>query len=159
MKEDNLWFTILILGVEMLKKILSGFLAIAITLSVLPFISVFAATSPDGVDLTKSAARVGSDEWEVTLKVDGNETAKKPTVDVVLLLDNSYSMYDVVYTGQDTTRIARLKTVAKNFVTELAWYTATTKVGIVTFESTATSLPLTDVTNLTSLNKATIIVV
>lgn len=106
-----------------LNRALSVLLAVLMLLSVLP-VAAFAEDKAEtegqlawdaegSVKLTKTAeATVNTHEWEVTLGIEGMNTPAYS--DIVLVLDNSSSMYYTVENGTGTTPIITNSKVAKD---------------------------------------------
>lgn len=77
--------------------------------------------------LDKKAVALLNDLWEVTLKIQGKNY--KTTSDVVLIIDNSNSMYN------DASRIKNTKIAAKEFGEELLKVGSTTRLAVVVYGS------------------------
>ena len=101
-----------------IKRTLAALLTVVLTLALLGE-AVFADNSEQpvwpeegAIQLSKSAAAVEGKEntWEVTLGIQGKNY--KTTSDVVLVIDNSNSMYD-------NSRMAKTKAAANAFVDTL----------------------------------------
>ncbi|UUM13243.1 VWA domain-containing protein [Clostridiaceae bacterium HFYG-1003] len=77
--------------------------------------------------LDKKAVALPDDLWEVTLKIQGKNY--KTTSDVVLIIDNSNSMYN------DASRIKNTKIAAKEFGEKLLKVGSTTRLAVVVYGS------------------------
>ena len=96
------------------------------------------------IKLDKDAVAVaGKDEWEVTLQIQGKNY--KTTSDVVLVIDNSNSMYN-----NQSTRAANTKTAAEAFVNQLLTENSTTRIAVVVF---GTGVPNNNVTGFYSFDQ------
>ncbi len=106
-----------------LNRALSVLLAVLMLLSVLP-VAAFAEDKADtegqpawdaegSVNLTKTATATGNThEWEVTLGIEGKNTPAYS--DIVLVLDNSSSMYYTTVNNAGATSIIKASKVAKD---------------------------------------------
>ena len=148
----------------MSKKIVAMLMAVAMAFSLLP-VTAFAtgeesnktyndkdtATQETGVTASKTASANGDETYTITLKVDGTtktETGKQNLpADIVLVVDTSTSMNDLVWTGsglQYTTRLAIAKTAAANFASGLMDASGAIQIGLYDFSgSNRTNVPLT----------------
>lgn len=115
-----------------IKRTLAALLTVVLTLALLGE-AVFADNSEQpvwpeegAIQLSKSAAAVEGKEntWEVTLGIQGKNY--KTTSDVVLVIDNSNSMYD-------NSRMAKTKAVANAFVDTLLTEESTTRIALVVY--------------------------
>lgn len=115
-----------------IKRTLAALLIVVLTLALLGE-AVFADNSEQPVwpeegtiQLSKSAAAVEGKEntWEVTLGIQGKNY--KTTSDVVLVIDNSNSMYD-------NSRMAKTKAAANAFVDTLLTEESTTRIALVVY--------------------------
>lgn len=115
-----------------IKRTLAALLAVVLTLALLGE-AVFADNSEQpvwpeegAIQLSKSAAAVEGKEntWEVTLGIQGKNY--KTTSDVVLVIDNSNSMYD-------NSRMAKTKAAANAFVGTLLTEESTTRIALVVY--------------------------
>ena len=115
-----------------IKRTLAALLAVVLTLALLGE-AVFADNSEQpvwpeegAIQLSKSAAAVEGKEntWEVTLGIQGKNY--KTTSDVVLVIDNSNSMYD-------NSRMAKTKAAANAFVDTLLTEESTTRIALVVY--------------------------
>lgn len=125
-----------------MKKLLAIILAALIVLCILPT-AAFAEGNDNSVPvwpeegsihLEKSAEKANipgfNDAWEITLKVSGKNY--NTTSDVVLVIDNSNSMYE-------DGRMAKTKTAAKAFVDKLLTEDSSTRIAVVVFNLKATN--------------------
>ena len=115
-----------------IKRTLAALLTVVLTLTLLGE-AVFADNSEQpvwpeegAIQLSKSAAAVEGKEntWEVTLGIQGKNY--KTTSDVVLVIDNSNSMYD-------NSRMAKTKAAANAFVDTLLTEDSTTRIALVVY--------------------------
>ena len=115
-----------------IKRTLAALLIVVLTLALLGE-AVFADNSDQpvwpeegAIQLSKSAAAVEGKEntWEVTLGIQGKNY--KTTSDVVLVIDNSNSMYD-------NSRMAKTKAAANAFVDTLLTEESTTRIALVVY--------------------------
>lgn len=115
-----------------IKRTLAALLTVVLTLALLGE-AVFADNSEQpvwpeegAIQLSKSAAAVEGKEntWEVTLDIQGKNY--KTTSDVVLVIDNSNSMYD-------NSRMAKTKAAANAFVDTLLTEESTTRIALVVY--------------------------
>lgn len=115
-----------------IKRTLAALLIVVLTLALLGE-AVFADNSEQpvwpeegAIQLSKSAAAVEGKEntWEVTLGIQGKNY--KTTSDVVLVIDNSNSMYD-------NSRMAKTKAAANAFVDTLLTEVSTTRIALVVY--------------------------
>lgn len=115
-----------------IKRTLAALLTVVLTLALLGE-AVFAGNSEQpvwpeegAIQLSKSAAAVEGKEntWEVTLGIQGKNY--KTTSDVVLVIDNSNSMYD-------NSRMAKTKAAANAFVDTLLTEESTTRIALVVY--------------------------
>ena len=115
-----------------IKRTLPALLTVVLTLALLGE-AVFADNSEQpvwpeegAIQLSKSAAAVEGNEntWEVTLGIQGKNY--KTTSDVVLVIDNSNSMYD-------NSRMAKTKAAANAFVDTLLTEDSTTRIALVVY--------------------------
>lgn len=115
-----------------IKRTLAALLTVVLTLALLGE-AVFADNSEQpvwpeegAIQLSKSAAAVEGKEntWEVTLGIQGKNY--KTTSDVVLVIDNSNSMYD-------NSRMAKTKAAANAFVDTLLTEDSTTRIALVVY--------------------------
>ena len=115
-----------------IKRTLAALLIVVLTLALLGE-AVFAGNSEQpvwpeegAIQLSKSAAAVEGKEntWEVTLGIQGKNY--KTTSDVVLVIDNSNSMYD-------NSRMAKTKAAANAFVDTLLTEESTTRIALVVY--------------------------
>lgn len=115
-----------------IKRTLAALLIVVLTLALLGE-AVFADNSEQpvwpeegAIQLSKSAAAVEGKEntWEVTLGIQGKNY--KTTSDVVLVIDNSNSMYD-------NSRMAKTKAAANAFVDTLLTEDSTTRIALVVY--------------------------
>lgn len=115
-----------------IKRTLAALLTVVLTLALLGE-AVFADNSEQpvwpeegAIQLSKSAAAVEGKEntWEVTLGIQGKNY--KTTSDVVLVIDNSNSMYD-------NSRMAKTKAAANAFVDTLLTEESTTRIALVVY--------------------------
>ena len=120
-----------------IKRTLAALLTVVLTLALLGE-AVFADNSEQpvwpeegAIQLSKSAAAVEGKEntWEVTLGIQGKNY--KTTSDVVLVIDNSNSMYD-------NSRMAKTKAAANAFVDTLLTEESTTRIALVVYNLTET---------------------
>lgn len=119
------------------KKILSALLAVVMLLSMIP--TAFAAVGDDNttgqpvwpsegaihLDKTAQAIDGKTDQWEVTLSIEGKNY--KTTSDVVLVIDNSNSMWNTA------TRMTNTKKAAKAFASKLLTEGSTTRIAVVVY--------------------------
>ena len=115
-----------------IKRTLAALLTVVLTLALLGE-AVFADNSEQpvwpeegAIQLSKSAAAVEGKEntWEVTLGIQGKNY--KTTSDVVLVIDNSNSMYD-------NSRMTKTKAAANAFVDTLLTEDSTTRIALVVY--------------------------
>lgn len=115
-----------------IKRTLAALLTVVLTLALLGE-AVFADNSEQpvwpeegAIQLSKSAAAVEGKEntWEVTLGIQGKNY--KTISDVVLVIDNSNSMYD-------NSRMAKTKVAANAFVDTLLTEESTTRIALVVY--------------------------
>lgn len=115
-----------------IKRLLAALLAAVLTLALLGG-AVFADPSgqpvwPEegAIQLSKTASAIAGREntWEVTLGIQGKNY--KTTSDVVLVIDNSNSMYD----GD---RMTKTKAAANAFVDSLLTEDSTTRIALVVY--------------------------
>lgn len=115
-----------------IKRTLAALLIVVLTLALLGE-AVFVDNSEQpvwpeegAIQLSKSAAAVEGKEntWEVTLGIQGKNY--KTTSDVVLVIDNSNSMYD-------NSRMAKTKAAANAFVDTLLTEESTTRIALVVY--------------------------
>ena len=115
-----------------IKRTHAALLIVVLTLALLGE-AVFADNSEQpvwpeegAIQLSKSAAAVEGKEntWEVTLGIQGKNY--KTTSDVVLVIDNSNSMYD-------NSRMAKTKAAANAFVDTLLTEESTTRIALVVY--------------------------
>ena len=115
-----------------IKRTLAALLIVVLTLALLGE-AVFADNSEQpvwpeegAIQLSKSAAAVEGKEntWEVTLGIQGKNY--KTTSDVVLVIDNSNSMYD-------NSRMVKTKAAANAFVDTLLTEESTTRIALVVY--------------------------
>lgn len=115
-----------------IKRTLAALLTVVLTLALLGE-AVFADNSEQpvwpeegAIQLSKSAAAIEGKEntWEVTLGIQGKNY--KTTSDVVLVIDNSNSMYD-------NSRMAKTKAAANAFVDTLLTEDSTTRIALVVY--------------------------
>ena len=120
-----------------IKRTPAALLTVVLTLALLGE-AVFADNSEQpvwpeegAIQLSKSAAAVEGKEntWEVTLGIQGKNY--KTTSDVVLVIDNSNSMYD-------NSRMAKTKAAANAFVDTLLTEESTTRIALVVYNLTET---------------------
>ena len=120
-----------------IKRTLAALLTVVLTLALLGE-AVFADNSEQpvwpeegAIQLSKSAAAVEGKEntWEVTLGIQGKNY--KTTSDVVLVIDNSNSMYD-------NSRMTKTKAAANAFVDTLLTEDSTTRIALVVYNLTET---------------------
>ncbi len=137
----------------MKMRIAALLLALVLAVSVLPFgaaalqtagrADLTAATlgQPDwpnegAVYLNKDAQPTGSlNEYEVTLTIQGKNY--KTTSDVVLVIDNSNSMYETNNVSND--RMVKTKLAAKAFADKLLTEGSSTRIALVVFENEVSS--------------------
>ena len=125
-----------------MKKLLAIILAALIVLCILPT-AAFAEGNDNSVPvwpeegsihLEKSAEKANiagfNDAWEITLKVSGKNY--KTTSDVVLVIDNSNSMYE-------DGRMAKTKTAAIAFANELLTEGSSTRIALVVYATNVRS--------------------
>ena len=125
-----------------MKKLLAIILAALMVLCILPT-AAFAEGNDNSVPvwpeegsihLEKSAEKANiagfNDAWEITLKVSGKNY--KTTSDVVLVIDNSNSMYD-------DGRMAKTKTAAIAFANELLTEGSSTRIALVVYATNVRS--------------------
>lgn len=119
------------------KRIAALLLALVMVVGMLP--TVFAvdgapeqSAQPEwpnegSINLNKDALAVENttDQWEVTLTIEGKNY--KTTSDVVLVIDNSHSMWNT------STRIQNTKTAAKAFAAKLLTEGSTTRIAVVVY--------------------------
>lgn len=119
------------------KRIIALLLALVMVVGMLP--TVFAvdgapeqSAQPEwpnegSINLNKDALAVEgkTDQWEVTLTIEGKNY--KTTSDVVLVIDNSNSMWNT------STRIQNTKTAAKAFAAKLLTEGSTTRIAVVVY--------------------------
>ena len=120
-----------------IKRTLAALLTVVLTLALLGE-AVFADNSEQpvwpeegAIQLSKSAAAVEGKEntWEVTLGIQGKNY--KPTSDVVLVIDNSNSMYPSETSKED--RMTKTKAAANAFVDTLLTEDSTTRIALVVY--------------------------
>lgn len=120
-----------------IKRTLAALLTVVLTLALLGE-AVFADNSEQpvwpeegAIQLSKSAAAVEGKEntWEVTLGIQGKNY--KTTSDVVLVIDNSNSMYPSKTSKED--RMAKTKAAANAFVDTLLTEDSTTRIALVVY--------------------------
>ena len=125
-----------------IKRTLAALLAAVLTLALLGG-AVFADNSEQpvwpeegAIQLSKSAAAVEGKEntWEVTLGILGKNY--KTTSDVVLVIDNSNSMYPSETSKED--RMTKTKAAANAFVDTLLTEDSTTRIALVVYNLTET---------------------
>lgn len=125
-----------------MKKVVATLLAALMVLCILPT-AAFAEGNDNSVPvwpeegsihLEKSAEKANitgfNDAWEITLKVSGKNY--KTTSDVVLVIDNSNSMYE-------DGRMTKTKTAAKAFVDKLLTEDSSTRIAVVVFNLKVTN--------------------
>lgn len=120
-----------------IKRTLAALLTVVLTLALLGE-AVFADNSEQpvwpeegAIQLSKSAAAVEGKEntWEVTLGIQGKNY--KTTSDVVLVIDNSNSMYPSKTSKED--RMTKTKAAANAFVDTLLTEESTTRIALVVY--------------------------
>lgn len=120
-----------------IKRTLAALLIVVLTLALLGE-AVFADNSEQpvwpeegAIQLSKSAAAVEGKEntWEVTLGIQGKNY--KTTSDVVLVIDNSNSMYPSETSKED--RMTKTKAAANAFVDTLLTEDSTTRIALVVY--------------------------
>ena len=120
-----------------IKRTLAALLTVVLTLALLGE-AVFADNSEQpvwpeegAIQLSKSAAAVEGKEntWEVTLGIQGKNY--KTTSDVVLVIDNSNSMYPSKTSKED--RMTKTKAAANAFVDTLLTEDSTTRIALVVY--------------------------
>lgn len=120
-----------------IKRTLAALLTVVLTLALLGE-AVFADNSEQpvwpeegAIQLSKSAAAVEGKEntWEVTLGIQGKNY--KTTSDVVLVIDNSNSMYPSETSKED--RMTKTKAAANAFVDTLLTEENTTRIALVVY--------------------------
>ena len=120
-----------------IKRTLAALLIVVLTLALLGE-AVFADNSEQpvwpeegAIQLSKSAAAVEGKEntWEVTLGIQGKNY--KTTSDVVLVIDNSNSMYPSKTSKED--RMSKTKAAANAFVDTLLTEDSTTRIALVVY--------------------------
>lgn len=120
-----------------IKRTLAALLIVVLTLALLGE-AVFADNSEQpvwpeegAIQLSKSAAAVEGKEntWEVTLGIQGKNY--KTTSDVVLVIDNSNSMYPSETSKED--RMTKTKAAANAFVDTLLTEESTTRIALVVY--------------------------
>lgn len=120
-----------------IKRTLAALLTVVLTLALLGE-AVFADNSEQpvwpeegAIQLSKSAAAVEGKEntWEVTLGIQGKNY--KTTSDVVLVIDNSNSMYPSETSKED--RMTKTKAAANAFVDTLLTEDSTTRIALVVY--------------------------
>lgn len=120
-----------------IKRTLAALLIVVLTLTLLGE-AVFADNSEQpvwpeegAIQLSKSAAAVEGKEntWEVTLGIQGKNY--KTTSDVVLVIDNSNSMYPSKTSKED--RMTKTKAAANAFVDTLLTEDSTTRIALVVY--------------------------
>lgn len=120
-----------------IKRTLAALLTVVLTLALLGE-AVFADNSEQpvwpeegAIQLSKSAAAVEGKEntWEVTLGIQGKNY--KTTSDVVLVIDNSNSMYPSETSKED--RMTKTKAAANAFVDTLLTEESTTRIALVVY--------------------------
>ena len=120
-----------------IKRTLAALLTVVLTLALLGE-AVFADNSAQpvwpeegAIQLSKSAAAVEGKEntWEVTLGIQGKNY--KTTSDVVLVIDNSNSMYPSKTSKED--RMTKTKAAANAFVDTLLTEESTTRIALVVY--------------------------
>lgn len=125
-----------------IKRTLAALLTVVLTLALLGE-AVFADNSEQpvwpeegAIQLSKSAAAVEGKEntWEVTLGIQGKNY--KTTSDVVLVIDNSNSMYPSKTSKED--RMTKTKAAANAFVDTLLTEESTTRIALVVYNLTET---------------------
>ena len=125
-----------------IKRTLAALLIVVLTLALLGE-AVFADNSEQpvwpeegAIQLSKSAAAVEGKEntWEVTLGIQGKNY--KTTSDVVLVIDNSNSMYPSKTSKED--RMTKTKAAANAFVDTLLTEDSTTRIALVVYNLTET---------------------
>lgn len=125
-----------------IKRTLAALLTVVLTLALLGE-AVFADNSEQpvwpeegAIQLSKSAAAVEGKEntWEVTLDIQGKNY--KTTSDVVLVIDNSNSMYPSETSKED--RMTKTKAAANAFVDTLLTEDSTTRIALVVYNLTET---------------------
>jgi len=104
--------------------------------------------NPINGSITKTMGTVNNGLYPITLQVKTRleETSTKADVDVILVIDTSYSMNDSAGNGSTETRLSDTKAAAKAFVANFVGSTVSTihKVGIVTFGNSASILKYPD---------------
>lgn len=133
----------------MRKKILSAALALIMLLALVPT-AVFAATAEPNVTVSKTATEVEGmvNAWDVELKVTAKpDTTAGSANDVVLVIDNSNSMYqktistgEIVWewwwpTEEKIDRMTVAKMAAKQFVDQILVEGGNSRVAVVVFGS------------------------
>ena len=134
---------------DMRKKILSAALALIMLLALVPT-AVFAATAEPNVTVSKTATEVEGmvNAWDVELKVTAKpDTTAGSANDVVLVIDNSNSMYiENIPTGEIEwdwlwptevmiNRMTIAKMAAKQFVDQILVEGGNSRVAVVVFGS------------------------
>lgn len=134
------------------SRILSVLLTVLMLASTFPAVALAAgevaapADKPDtagqpawpaegSVNLTKAARETNvTEQWELTLGIEGKNSPEK--ADVVMVLDNSHSMSkDVTIDGKSTTRLAVAKTTAKAFIEDVWEIGSNVRFALVVFGS------------------------
>lgn len=125
-----------------MKKVVATLLAALMVLCILPAVafaegndnSVPVWPEEGSIHLEKSAEKANipgfNDVWEITLKISGKNY--KTTSDVVLVIDNSNSMYD-------DGRMAKTKTAAIAFANELLTEGSSTRIALVVYATNVRS--------------------
>ncbi len=96
-------------------------------------------------------------EVTIQLKVTNDETALKPTGELMLVLDNSDSMTEYVDEAETTTRKDLIFESAKTLVSNLLEENESLKIGIVSFSSYYNASDLTDVSGEGTLEDADVV--
>ena len=107
------------------------------------------AQSNDDVTINKTAVRTGADTWDVTMTVTAKEKDLNPVpLDVVLVMDTSYSMNERIDRWEQQTRMDAAKAAAMDLVNMFEEKDIPVKFGVVSFGTVAnTNQELVDVSN------------
>ena len=87
------------------------------------------------VALGKTAERVGADEWKITMTIGADsQTIEAEPMNIVLVIDRSYSMVDT----KGNPKFTSAKNAAKTFVTNINNLNVKANIGVVGFSGKAT---------------------
>ena len=127
----------------MKKRLLSALLTFCMVLTLLP-VSAFAVTQPTNnsdhyATVSKTAERTGADTWDITMEETANTQIEPEPLELVLVMDYSYSMQENVSgaTGKDRSRMYVAGNAAKNLIRDLQAANVNAKVSVVKFAEDA----------------------